>query len=155
VRCSGDVFPVSRPLTWSRSTSRPYAVCGVFLTFFLASTIPASDEVAFRVTVSQDTQELAPFDVFELTFEHANDYANAFQDVTIDVIFQSPSGKRIAVGGFHHGSLEPPRIKLPPVMGRGRPVYESADQSVWKARFAPSELGTWRYSYTFTNRDRR
>lgn len=127
----------------------------VFLTLLLASTIQASEDIPFRITASQNTHELTPFDVFELTFEHPNHYANPFHEVTVDVTFQSPSGKQVPIGGFHYGSLQPPTIKVPPVTGRGRPVYEFADQSVWKARFAPSEIGTWHYSYTFTNRDHR
>jgi len=123
------------------------------LTLLLASRSLPSDDAGVRVSHTQNTAALTPFDVLEITFEHPHHCANPFHDVTIDVTFQSPSGKRIQVGGFHYGSLQPPTIRLPPATGKRRPVYEFADQSIWKARFAPSELGTWHYSYTFTNPD--
>jgi hypothetical protein len=105
----------------------------------------------FRVVHTQNTQALIPYDVFEMTFEHPNQYANPFHDVTLEVTFTSPSGKRVPVGGFHYGTLRPPTIHKPQPPGRGRPQYTFDDQSVWKARLAPWGLGTWQYSYVFTN----
>jgi len=130
--------------------TRPAVLSALTLAFLVAQPSLPSDEVALRVRHTQNTEALTPFDVFEITFEHPHHYANPFQDVTIDVAFQSPTGKQVEVGGFHYGSLQPPTIKLPPATGKGRPVYAFADQSIWKARFAPSELGTWKYSFTFT-----
>jgi hypothetical protein len=74
--------------------------------------------------------------VFEITFEHKNEYADPFFDVTIDVIFSSPSKKQRKIGGFYYGSSSSP---------------ESHKQNLWKARFAPAELGKWTYSFTVTN----
>lgn len=83
--------------------------------------------------------------------DHPNHYADPFHDVSIEVTFASPSGQSVRIGGFDYGSRQPPRIKLPPETGKGRPVYEFADQSLWKARLAPSELGSWKYEFTLTN----
>ncbi len=124
----------------------------LLLIALLASAGFASDEDDFSVTARPNTDALTPFDVFELTFEHPNHYADPFHDVTVEVTFRSPSGKQVAIGGFHYGSLQPPTITLPQTSGRRRPLYTFPDQSIWKARFAPAELGTWRYSYTFTDR---
>ena len=69
----------------------PAGLSALVLTFVLATTMSASDDAAFRVTHSQNTEALTPHDVFELTFEHPNHYANPFLDVVVDVTFQSPS----------------------------------------------------------------
>ena len=130
---------------------RSAVLLAVSLSFLLASTVPALEEPAFRVTHRQNSGALTPYDVFEITIDHANHYVNPFHDVTLEVTFESPSGKPVRIGGFHYGSLQPPRIKMPPETGKGRPVYEFADQSIWKARFSPSELGAWKYSFAFTN----
>jgi len=73
------------------------------LTLLLASRSLPSDDAGVRVSHTQNTAALMPFDVLEITFEHPHHCANPFHDVTIDVTFQSPSGKRIQVGGFHYG----------------------------------------------------
>ncbi|MFQ6133504.1 MAG: DUF5060 domain-containing protein, partial [Armatimonadota bacterium] len=108
---------------------------------------------ALAVTHTQNTNTVPPYEVFEITFQHQGDYDNPFFDVTIEVTFTSPGGKRIQVGGFHYGSLEPPQIRKTPT-GDHRPPrveYIFAKADTWKARFAPAELGRWTYSYTFQN----
>jgi len=66
--------------------------------------------------------------ILELKFEHEHSYPNNFFDVTIDVEFTSPSGRKINIGGFFY------------------------DRHVWLARLAPCETGKWTYSYTFANK---
>lgn len=106
-----------------------------------------------KVTHTQNTNTVPLYEVFEITFKHDNAYRNPFFDVTLDVTFRSPSGKSITVGGFHYGSLEPPTITLGerPSRGRRRITYRFAKHDTWKARFSPSELGRWRYSYVFAD----
>lgn len=113
----------------------------------------AAQPAALEVSHSQNTARVSPYDVFEITFQHANEYPSPFFDVTVDVVFTSPSGKDVRVGGFHYGSLEKPEIRVTPAQGRGanRVEYIFARQDTWKARFAPSEVGRWTYSYTFNN----
>jgi len=89
-----------------------------------------------EVTHRQNTNNIPANEVFEITFEHKNKYADPFFDVTIDVIFGSPSKNQRKVGGFHYGSSSGPEIHK---------------QNLWKARFVPAELGKWTYSFTFTN----
>jgi hypothetical protein len=110
---------------------------------------------ALAVAHSQNATRVPPYEVLEITFLHANEYPNPFSDVTIDVVFTSPSGRQVQVGGFHYGSLEKPEIRVTPAQGRGgnRVEYVLDKQDTWKARFASSELGRWTYSYTFTNAD--
>ena len=66
-------------------------------------------------------------EILELTFKHERSYQNDFFDVTVDVEFTSPSGKKLRVGGFFY------------------------DMHTWKARLAPCEIGNWTYSYIFSN----
>src|SRR5690348_11366727 len=65
-----------------------------------------------EVTCTANTERIAAYDVFELTFGHENHYSNPFFDVTLDVTFTSPSGKKIAIGGFHYGTLEKPKVRM-------------------------------------------
>jgi len=103
----------------------------------------------------QNTSTVPPYEVFELTFEHENEYANPFFDVTVEVVFTAPSGKQVQVGGFHYGSSSPPKIRVRQTdtpRGRRQTVeYVFDRQDLWKARLAPAELGEWTYSYTFAN----
>lgn len=110
---------------------------------------------SLEVRHSQNTDALPPYEVFEITFRHEREYANPFFEVAIEVTFTSPSGRQVTVGGFHYGSLEGPEVRVTQTDRDGGArsvdyVFEKAD--IWKARFAPAELGQWRYSYVFTNR---
>jgi len=104
---------------------------------------------------SQNTSAVPRYEVFEITFKHENKYENPFFDVTIEVIFTSPSKKQIKVGGFHYGSSTGPVIRTRKVQtGRGQRqqvTYHFDKQDLWKARFTPSELGKWKYKFIFEN----
>jgi len=109
-------------------------------------TLPAT---SLEVTTAQNTDRLMPYQVFELTFQHANDYADPTWEVAIDVRFHSPSGKEHVVGGFFYGSSQPQE----PVIregDRGSTAEWPCDPAdLWKARFAPGEPGRWRFEYVF------
>ena len=99
------------------------------------------------VEVSQNSETVPPYEVFEVTFRHDGVYDDPFHDIIIDTTYTAPSGTEHVVGGFHYGSSEPVEIR-----GEGRDVeYIYAKQDLWKARFAPDELGRWEYEYTFAN----
>jgi hypothetical protein len=109
------------------------------------------------VNVTQNTERLTPYQVFELTFQHEGEYANPTWDVTIDVTLISPAGRKIKVGGFFYGSSKPQK---PVVKGAGDDGHGGRRTSVawpcdpadlWKARYAPSQLGQWTFDYVFRN----
>ena len=106
-----------------------------------------------KVASTQNTRTIPAYEVFEITFEHENEYADAFFDVTIDVVFTSPSKEQMKVGGFHYGSSSGPKIHKQTNGQRQQVTYEFDKQNLWKARFAPAEIGKWTYSFTFTNRE--
>jgi len=61
---------------------------------------------ALSVAVTENSDTIPPYEVFELTFQHEGEYADPFFDVVIDATFTSPSGEGLEVGGFHYGSSE-------------------------------------------------
>jgi hypothetical protein len=119
--------------------------------------VRAQDGGGLAVTAAQNTRALRPYDVFELTFRHGREYANPFFDVTLEVTFHSPTHKTVTVGGFFYGSSDGPKIQKRMVAGprgpREKPEYLFDKHDLWKARFAPNEVGEWRYQWIFTNRE--
>ena len=105
---------------------------------------------AIDVEYSQNTGTIPKYEVFEITFRHEMVYANPFFDVTIDVVFTSRSKKEIHVGGFCYGSSSGPDIR-PENRQRQQVSYHFDKQDLWKARFAPSEPGRWKYVFVFRN----
>ena len=82
---------------------------------------------ALSVTHVQNSTVVPLYEVFEIAFPHQAQYENPFFDVTVDVILISPSSKQVRIGGFHY------------------------QPGLWKARFAPGELGRWTYRFAFQN----
>ena len=107
------------------------------------------------VEYSQNTHTIAKYDVFEIAFQHDANYPDPFCDVTIDVVFTSPSKKQIRVGGFHYGSSSRPTIQKEEVQtqrgSRQQVSYHFDKHNLWKARLAPSETGKWTYEFVFQN----
>ena len=106
-----------------------------------------------QVEYFQNTNTVPLFEVFEITFKHERAYENPFFDVTIDVTLTSPANKKVRIGGFHYGSSLPPRIAAEmskTARGERQKIsYRFDKQDLWKARFAPSQLGQWKYSFVF------
>ena len=118
---------------------------------------------ALDVEYSRNTGTIPKHEVFEITFRHSTGrlpaetvYANPFFDVAIDVVFTSPSKKQIHVGGFFYGSCRgrpalESRAGCPRHRQRQQVSYHFDKQDLWKARFAPSEPGRWKYAFVFRN----
>ena len=118
----------------------------------LGLVLAAADGAALDVAATQPVRAVPRWDVFEITFTHGRRYTSPFFDVTVDVAFTSPSGKKVAVGGFHYGSDERPKITVhKDGRGRSQVAYTFTRADLWKARFAPNELGRWTYAWTFSN----
>jgi len=117
--------------------------------------VTAAPSVAIEVETRQNTDKLMPYQVFELDFRHENDYRDPTWDVSIDVRFTSPGGKRTTVGGFFYGSTEPQKPIVKPDGGRGGSIaiWPCRPANLWKARFAPGELGRWTFEYVFRGPD--
>jgi len=132
-------------------------VLAISLIGLCASSVAAAEAGGLKVEPSVNSRTIPPWEVFEITFRHDAAYKDPFFDVTIDVTFTSPGGKTFKVGGFHYGSSEKPLIKKqsPPAghAGQMRVEYIFEKHDLWKARFAPGELGKWTYAWTFANAD--
>nr|MDO8134181.1 PKD domain-containing protein [Candidatus Njordarchaeum guaymaensis] len=98
--------------------------------------IPSPPVTVYHTSPGLNNSSRVPrFEVFELTFIQSVDYGgqNNFFDINIRVTFTAPiSRKQTIVGGFYYDTL-------------------ADGSSLWKVRFAPSEVGTWTYNYTFTH----
>ena len=112
---------------------------------------------ALEVRTTQNAQRLMPYQVFELSFQHEGKYRDPTWDVTIGVTLTSPSGKKAEVGGFFYGSSKPQKPAVREWKdGRGRrrtaATWPCDPADLWKARYAPSEIGDWRFDYVFRNK---
>jgi len=99
-----------------------------------------------------------PSQVLELTFHHEAKYKNPTWDVTIDVEFVSPSAKKTSVGGFFYGSTKPQKPIIKESKDNKGNVRKSSTwpcdpADLWKARFAPAELGSWKFNWVFRNNE--
>lgn len=120
-----------------------------------AASTPRASEL--EVKVSQNAERLMPYGVFELTFQHPGRYRRPTWDVTIEVTFTSPDGKRVKVGGFFYGSSRPQEPVIREWTDRRGNQRSSATwpcdpADLWKARYGPSEVGRWTYRYVFRNK---
>jgi hypothetical protein len=122
------------------------------LAFGLAA-LCAAPAMALDVTTTQNTAHLMPYQPFELTFQHTGVYQDPTWDVTIDVEFTSPAGTSIKVGGFFYGSSKPQEPIVPATQpgtrGTSNVTWPCDPADLWKARYAPSELGRWQFAWTF------
>ncbi len=76
------------------------------------------------------------WDIFEFNVTNNKSYLNPFNfnEIELQAIFISPSGNTINFFGFYDGN------------GNG-----GQTGNVWKLRFMPDEVGTWTYTYTWTD----
>lgn len=84
--------------------------------------------------VADSLTQVPLYKVYERSLSNTRSYTNKFTDVTLNVQYTAPSGKRIDFVGFYDGD------------GKG-----SQTGDVWKMRFMPDELGTWKYAYTWSD----
>ena len=76
------------------------------------------------------------YDTFEVEITNNNNYNNPFDynEVQLDVVFTSPSSGQTNFFGFYDGD------------GNG-----GQTGNVWKIRFMPDEIGTWSYTYSWSD----
>ncbi len=112
------------------------------------STMPASfpDEIHPRREpltlrrVVANANSVPRYEKLELTVDLGATYDNPFDpdDVALDAVFISPTGKRFNVPGFF---MLPYRREI----RMGHEITIPQGPGVWKVRFAPSETGNWTY----------
>jgi len=136
-----------------RSTGTTVGVTAIVPLLLASCGRAQAPQPAPDVETRANTATLTPYDVFEITFRHANAYTDPFHDATVEVTFTAPSGQRRIVGGFFYGSDQKPEIRRsePDERGRRTVRYVQQSQDLWKARFAPNEVGKWAYRWVFSD----
>lgn len=74
------------------------------------------------------------YGLFETTINNSKSYNNPFTNVELNAKFTSPTGRVVNFFGFYDGN------------GNGGQTGK-----VWKQRFMPDEVGTWRYDLKFSD----
>ena len=64
---------------------------------------------------------------FEASINNTKRYLNPYTDVTLNVTYTKPDGSSVNFWGFYDG------------------------ETTWKIRFMPDQIGTWKYSATFSD----
>lgn len=84
--------------------------------------------------------EIGRYEKFELTFPAQAEYSNPYDPATVDLSaeFTAPSGKKLRVPGFFYQDYRRSGSQLAETL-------TPAGGVCWKVRFAPSELGPYRY----------
>ncbi|MEP0368000.1 MAG: DUF5060 domain-containing protein [Cyclobacteriaceae bacterium] len=104
---------------------------------YLSSHIIRFSALALLLCISTllQAQNTPLYRVFEQEIQNSASYANPFTDVELNVQYQSPSGLIYNFYGFYDGD------------GKG-----GYDGDMWKVRFMPNETGTWKYTYSWTDK---
>jgi hypothetical protein len=87
--------------------------------------------------ISQNSGTIGKFEKFEITFTISRTYTNPFDPCEVDVTatFHQPDGTDVMVPGFYYRAYT--------VSGSNPERYTTAGAISWKARFAPSMLGSY------------
>ncbi len=67
------------------------------------------------------------WDRFEALIENTKRYDDPYRDVTLEAVYTRPDGVTVRFPGFHDG------------------------ENVWRIRFMPDRLGTWKYKASFSD----
>ena len=87
--------------------------------------------------ISQNSGTIGRFEKFEITFTLSRTYTNPFDpcEVDVTVTFHKPDGTDVNIPGFYYRAYT--------VSGSNPETYPTAGAISWKARFAPSLLGSY------------
>ncbi len=110
---------------WSRALTEASRPGPSIMDSRFRKTLPAVHPPEITV-ISPTPNSAAEWDVYELTIENHDSYANPFWDVLITGTFTGPNSQVVTAEGFYY------------------------DANTWKLRFSPTQTGTWQYSLQFT-----
>jgi hypothetical protein len=115
----------------------------LYLTIGIGFLLPAIAGAQTEITsISQNAGTVGRYEKFELTFTLSQTYANPFDPCIIDVTvsFNEPGGTLATIPAFFYQNYT--------VSGSNPEQYTTAGATSWKARFAPSKLGTHNFDIT-------
>jgi hypothetical protein len=86
--------------------------------------------------ISHNSASIGKYTKYELTFTISPAYTNPFEPCEVDVMvrFHQPDGTEVNIPGFYYRLYNP--------SGSNPETYPTAGAISWKARFAPSQLGS-------------
>ncbi len=104
-------------------------ICAIAL---LSASAAAQVVTAATSPEQVDPRRVRVNEVFEFTLQKSVDYGTHanFEDVELTLDLLSPTGASVSVRGFYYAT-------------------RANGKSLWKARFAPDELGRWTFAYTW------
>lgn len=82
-------------------------------------------------------ERVGQYRVFERSFANDFPYANRFTGVELRASYTAPSGRQIAFNGFFDGD--------------GQGGGDAHTGNVWRLRFLPDEIGSWRYAWSWSD----
>jgi len=87
--------------------------------------------------ISQNSSTIGRYTKYELTFTLSQTYTNPFDPCVVDVMvtFHQPDGTDVNIIGFYYQAYT--------TSGSNPETYTTAGAISWKARFAPSQLGSY------------
>jgi hypothetical protein len=87
--------------------------------------------------ISQNSSTIGRYTKYELTFTLSKTYTNPFDPCEVDVMvtFHQPDGTDVNIPGFYYRAYT--------TSGSNPEYYTTAGAISWKARFAPSQLGSY------------
>lgn len=93
--------------------------------------------LALDARTAASTESVGNYRVFETEVINTRDYGNKFTDVELLVDYTAPSGRNIGFRGFFDGD--------------GKGGGDKSTGNVWKMRFMPDEVGTWKYTWRWSD----
>lgn len=102
-----------------------------------AAVVAALALLAMNSRPAAAAESVGNYRVFETEVLNNGNYDNKFTDVELLVDYTAPSGRKIGFRGFFDGDGE----------GGG----DKSTGNVWKMRFMPDEVGTWKYSWRWSD----
>jgi hypothetical protein len=92
--------------------------------------------------ISQNSSTIGRYEKFEVTFTLSQSYSNPFDPCVIDITatFHEPDGNVVTIPAFYYRYYAP--------SGSNPETYPTGGAISWKARFAPSKLGSHTFDIT-------
>ena len=111
----------------------------------LAATLASAGPLSVG-PVSISSREVGQYEKLEATFSVSGTWTNPFapDQVSVDAVFTSPSGKKIRTPGFFYQDYSRS-------LRDGAEWLQRVGDPVWKVRFAPVEIGDYRWELLVKN----
>ncbi len=144
---AGTFEPTSRGYRIAHDKETVYTVSLAGMPKPLPGDVVPSREALAIGRVEPSARQVAQFGRLELAVDLRATYDNPYDpdDVRLDAMFTTPSGKQLAVPGFF-------LVKHRREVRDGNETMTAEDNGTWKVRFAPRETGAYRWKLKLKDR---